>query len=106
MYSFKVKYFNSAFSMRAVNGTKKVVCILFPSYFTAEEYISTRWQSEREVLVQAIEHYNENINVMSTLNAFIHLASDERKLAEYGNETSTSSLTQALQEYGIVKKDS
>jgi hypothetical protein len=36
MYSFvKVKYFNSAFSIRAVNGTKKVVCILFPLYFTA-----------------------------------------------------------------------
>ena len=38
MYSFKVKYFNSAFSIRAVNGTKKVVCILFPLYFTAEEH--------------------------------------------------------------------
>ena len=41
MHSFKVKYYNSAFSIRAVNGTKKVVCILYPLYFTAEEYMRT-----------------------------------------------------------------
>jgi hypothetical protein len=59
--------------------------------------------NRNEVLVKAIEHYNDHNNVMSTLNAVIHLASDERKLAEHGDET-TPSLSQALQHYRIVKK--
>ena len=59
--------------------------------------------NRNEVLVKAIEHYNDHNNIMPTQNADINLASDERKLIEYGDE-STPSLTQALQNYRIVKK--
>ena len=61
-------------------------------------------ENKNEVLIKAIEHYNDHHHILPKQIADIHLGTDNRHLYDYDEGEVSPSLADTLRQYRIMKK--